>query len=270
MDVFNSIANYLLRIYFGAFTWAPPGVGLTVLSAGVGVVLLWVFQKTSNQSKIRTTKRLVQASLLELRIFRDEPRTVWRAQKSLLTTNLRYIGLMLVPALWAALPFAILVAHLESFYGRSPMAEGSESILTIRMRTPLAAVAPTLTTPPGVVPETPMVRVVAEQEISWRIRARAEVSGDLRITMGGETITQRLEAGGPQRFVPGRRVSSMLDAVWHPDGPRITLPSVEWIEIRYPEARVRVFGFSVHWLVWFTLVSVVSGLLLKKRFKVIV
>ena len=198
MDAFNSLINLLLRLYFGAFAWAPPVLGLTIFSAAAGVVLLWVFQKTSNQTRIRATKRLVQAHLLELRVFRDEPGVMWRAQKSLFVVNLRYAGLMLVPALWMGLPLAILLVHLDAFYGRSPMVVGADSILTMRMRSPVdaAAAAPALVTPAGVKAETPAVRVLAEQQVSWRIRSQAAVSDDLQITVNGDRITKRIEAGG--------------------------------------------------------------------------
>ena len=44
----------------------------------------------------------------------------------------------------------------------------------------------------------------------------------------------------------------------------------EWIEIRYPAADLRLFGFRVNWLVWFLAVSMAAALLLKKRFGVVI
>ncbi len=43
----------------------------------------------------------------------------------------------------------------------------------------------------------------------------------------------------------------------------------DWIEIRYPAAELRMFGFRVNWLVWFLLVSTAAALLLRKRFGVV-
>src|SRR5690242_10517225 len=103
MDIFNSILDFLLRLIYRAFSWSP-GAGLALISAAAGIGMLWVFQKTSNQARIRAVKRRVQAHLLELRIYRDEPAVMWQAQKALLWSNLRYLGLMLRPALFLALP----------------------------------------------------------------------------------------------------------------------------------------------------------------------
>src|SRR5512141_2803475 len=102
MDLINSAIDGLLKLYFAAFAWAPPVLGLAVLSAIVGVAMLWVFGKTSNQKRMKQVKRKVYASLLELRVFSDEPAVSWRAQKSLFAANLRYMGLALMPALWLA------------------------------------------------------------------------------------------------------------------------------------------------------------------------
>src|SRR5438477_11171595 len=99
MDVFNGALNSVLWLFFAAFSWAPPALGLTVISALVGIGMLWVFRKTSDQQGMKAVKRKVYASLLEMRVFADEPAVTWRAQKSLLAANLRYMGMALRPAL---------------------------------------------------------------------------------------------------------------------------------------------------------------------------
>src|ERR1700681_1117905 len=106
MDLFNAAINSLLSVFFAAFSWAPPVVGLSVISALVGIGMLWVFRKTSNQQGMKTVKRKVYASLLELRVFADEPGVTWRAQKSLFAANFRYMGLALQPALGMVAPVA--------------------------------------------------------------------------------------------------------------------------------------------------------------------
>jgi hypothetical protein len=265
MDLLNSIIRGILHVFFAALAWAPPVTGLVVISLAAGAAMLWVFKKTSNPAKIRGVKRLLMAYLLEMRIYRDEPGVVLRAQGSLLLANLKYIGLMLLPAVWLAAPLTILLIHLESFYGRSPLPIGREAVVTMAMRTPVNV---TLEAPPGINVET-RVRVLDEGQISWRIRPVAEVSGDLHFTVDGARIDKRIEAGAGQRFVPGRRASSVLGALWSPDEPRIASNAVEWIDIQYPAADVDLFGIRMHWLVWFTAISMLLALLLRKRFGVV-
>ena len=99
METFNNAIDGFLKLLIG---WAPPVLGLTLLSAVIGVAMLWVVGKTSNQARMKEVKRKVYAALLELRVFADEPAVTWRAQKMLFASNMRYMGLALVPALWAS------------------------------------------------------------------------------------------------------------------------------------------------------------------------
>jgi hypothetical protein len=271
MDLFNAVFNSPLRLFFAAFSWAPPVLGLTVISALVGIGMLWVVGKTSNQAEMKAVKRKVYASLLELRVFADEPGVTWRAQKSLFLANFRYMGLALRPALVMAAPVALLLIHLEAFYGRAPLPLGREAVVTMTMSGLLDSQkpAPQLEASAGVAVETPPVRVLDERQISWRIRPVSAGSGQLRFTVDGQPVTKAIESGPAQRFVPGRSVSSMLAALWNPDQKRIPSPAVEWIEIRYPEAWIEVFGLRLNWLIWFLIVSMISALLLKKRFGVV-
>src|SRR5258707_7961067 len=112
MHAINAIIDSVLSIFIAAFGWAPPLVGLTILSAAVGVGMLWVFRKTSNQQRMKAVKRKVYAALLELRVYADEPGVTWRAQKSLFGANFRYMGLALKPALWMVIPVGLLLIHL--------------------------------------------------------------------------------------------------------------------------------------------------------------
>ena len=76
MALVNSAIDAVLRAFYAAFGWAPPALGLTVLSAAAGVGMLWIFRRTSNQERMKAVKRRVYASLLELRVYSDEPRLI--------------------------------------------------------------------------------------------------------------------------------------------------------------------------------------------------
>lgn len=272
MDLFNSILGSLLLLYFAAFSWAPPALGLTVLSALVGVAMLWVFRKTSNQARMKAVKNQVWAALFELRVYVDEPRVTWRAQKSLFAANLRYMGLALRPAVWMILPMALLLLHLEAFYARAPLPVGREAIVTMGMSRDWDpnSPAPQLAPPPEVRVTGPPVRAIDAREVSWRIQPVSAVSGKLTFLVDGRPVSKMIEAGTRQRFVPGRSVNSAIQALWSPDERRIPSDRVEWIEIRYPEASLPILGIEWNWLVWFFAVSLAAALLLKKHFGVVI
>jgi hypothetical protein len=271
VDTVNAALGALLRGYFAVFAWAHPLVGLALLSALVGVAMLWLFARASNQPAIVRTKRRVYAHLMELRLFADDPVLMFRAQGRLLAANARYLGLMLVPALAIAVPVVALLVRLDAFYGRAPLAVGADALVTVEMRGGggVSARAPHLEAPEGIAVETPAVRVSGERQVVWRIRALRPVSGRLTIKFAEGAVEKRIETGAGFRFVPGRRVSSLLAALWYPDEPRLTHPAVEWIDIDYPPAGLVFLGLDWHWLIWFTLISMATALALRKRFRVV-
>jgi hypothetical protein len=242
-----------------------PVAGLALISVLAGIGMLWLFGRTSNQAAIRKTKRRLQAYLLELRLFGDEPSLIWKAQAGLLAYNARYIALMLVPVVILTAPMAVVLMHLESFYGMRPLPLGEESIVTVQLKRGLDA---RLEAPEGVAVETPGVRVPSERQVSWRIRPLKEVSGALRVVTPEGTFEKQIAAGRGLRYVSDRRVSSAWDLLWHPAEKKLPDGAVEWIEVRYPAAQVAWLGIETHWLVWFLLFSMASALLLKGRFKV--
>src|SRR5215471_4528620 len=73
MAFVNSAIDAVLRAFYAAFGWAPPALGLTILSAAAGIGMLWVFSRTSDGERTTAVKRKVYAALLEMRVYADEP-----------------------------------------------------------------------------------------------------------------------------------------------------------------------------------------------------
>lgn len=117
-------------------------ISLAAIGIGVGLAFLLVLRKLSNQDAIRKIRRQIQACLYELRLFVDEPSLVWRAQVRLLALNVRYLALMLRPALVLAVPMLFLFAVLEPFYGKAPLAISEDSIVTIKLAHPAGPLLP--------------------------------------------------------------------------------------------------------------------------------
>ncbi|HJZ99489.1 MAG TPA: hypothetical protein VKE70_23425 [Candidatus Solibacter sp.] len=272
MDFLSTAIDAVLRAYFAAFSVAPPVVGLTVLAVLAGIGMLWIASKTSNQASIKQVKRRVAASLLELRVFDDEPAVTGRALKSLIGANARYIGLALRPAVVMAIPMVLLLMHLESFYGFAPLKPDTETTLTVRMGPGwnIAGPAPTISAPPEVSVTSPAVRVTAAREITWRLKPTAPVSGNVSLMISGRSVDKQIEAGSGQRLVAPRRVSSELARLWTPGERKIAEADVEWMELVYPEASLPVLGFEVNWLVWFFAVSIVTALVFRKKLGVVI
>ncbi len=267
--------NAILRQVVGVFATTPadlhPLVGLTVLSVGVGVFMLWVFGKVSNQDRILATKKLVQAYLLELRLYGDDPGLIWKSQSALIRANFRYMGLMLKPAIYLTVPIIILLFHLDAFYGMKPLPVGESAVVTVQVDGDFTAdtPAPTLKAPPGVRVETPAVRAVEPAQFSWRIRPERAMSGSLQFDWGDNGSWEKsIAAGAERQLLSVRRVGTWYEAAWNPGEDRIETASVAWVEILYPAATIEAGGVDLHWLIWFLVLSIVPAYLLKDYFGV--
>jgi len=243
------------------YTWS-----LSAIAAAVGVVLLWAFRRFSDQPRIALAKRKVRAHLLAFRLFADEPAMIFRAQSQLLRWNLRYLALMLKPALITMIPLAALLFHLDAVYGRRALRVGETAIVTARVADPAALNMLALTAVgPGIAVETPALRVPQEQSVCWRVRALANAPGAVRLATPGGAMLKRVQAGAAGWYISARRVASLHEWLCNPGEARLPDGAVRSIDVEYPSAEIGVCGFGMHWLVWFCVVSFAVMLVLRKR-----
>lgn len=262
----------LIGGFGGLFGALHPLISLTLISVATGVGMLWVFGRVSDQKKIERTKKRLQAYLLELRLFGDDLALVWRSQKNLLTGNLRYMALMLKPALYLTVPVVVLMIHMDGFYGWAPLPVGQSAVITVQTGQVLTSStpAPELEAPPGIVVETPAVRALRAGQFSWRVRAEQPTEGVFKFNWNGTQFEKSIAAGSPWRYLSLRRVRSVWDALWNPGEDRLTAPNIEWIETPYPQALVGIAGIEVEWYYWFLLISVIAAYGLKGYFDVVI
>ena len=227
--------------------------------AGIGILL--VFRYMSDQAAVRRAKGIAQAHLLEFRLFMDDPVLVLRAQRDLIVANLHFLKLMLRPFLWMLVPMAVLLAFLEAFYGHAALRVGEAALITAQLTNPTALV--TLQAPPEIAVETPAVHVLAERQLTWRIRPLRATTAELQILSGGRTFTKRITAGPGIHFLSERR-GSLLSLLLYPTESPLSGSEIAWIQIRYPPATV----LRMHWLIWFFAISAITALALRRRFGV--
>ncbi len=100
------------------------------------------------------------------------------------------------------------------------------------------------------------------------MRALTRASANVIFRTGQAALSKRIDAGRTSGFVSERRVASLIDWIRYPGEARLSNGPLQWISVDYPAASLDVFGFGLHWLVWFLVVSLVTMLLAKKRFGV--
>jgi hypothetical protein len=244
---------------------------LAALGVALGLLLLLLLRKVSNQQAVGHIRRQLQACLYELRLFVDEPAIVWKAQMRLLWLNVRYLALMLRPALILAVPMLFLFSLLEPFYGKAPLEVSEASLVTVKLaHLPGALVAsPILQPPPGIQVETPAVRIQGTGLICWRIRARKPASGLIRIVFPTEIVTKTIASGTKPGLLSMRRVQSLWQLFWYPTEAPLPVGSVEWVEIGYPPRAFSWLGLELPWFVWVLVFSIATVLVLKRPLHVV-
>ena len=273
MWVLNSVLDKLFDVMFLPFRNMSPWVGMFLVSLLTSFLMLFIFRHTSNQAGIKKAKNLIKAHLLELRLFPDDMRVQFRAQGRILLANLKYIGYNSKPMLVMIVPVLLILIQLNLWFGARSLKPGESALLKVKLsgdRFP-SEVTVNLEPPPQIVIETPPLRIEDEAEIDWRIKAKENGLGRLTLVVGSETIVKDVAVGTkPLSKISTLRVGrNVLDQVFNP-GER-PLPSgsiVRSVELKYPEARMDLFGRRIHWLVVYFVLSIIFGFAFKGVFKV--
>ena len=230
-----------------AHTWS-----LTAIAAITGVVLLWVWKRFSGQEGIAQAKRQARAQLYAMRLFADDPVLVLRAQRQLLLWIARYLAGALRPTAVAVVPLLVLFVQLDGVYGHRPLVPGESAIVIAQFGggMDVGTLAATLEGR-GVVVETPAVRIPDRRQVCWRVRAVTASSGSVLLRAPGVARAQAVRCG---------RGLDLLAAL------RDRSPS---IDLACPPATLDVWGFGIHWTVWFLSVSLLTMLVLRGRIGVV-
>ena len=124
MAFLNRLVAGVLDAILWPFRGLPEVVGLGVVALLTALLVLVVYRQTSNQEGITAVRRSIVATLLEMRLFRDDLVVVFRAQGRILGDSARYFRYSLVPLAWILVPLLLLFIHLDRVYGYDPVEAG--------------------------------------------------------------------------------------------------------------------------------------------------
>lgn len=268
MSPFNAAVGRGIELLLRPLAGLPAEVAVTGWSLLLAVVMLLAVKRFSNQVALDAVKRRIHACLFEIRLYNDDLRAIFRAQLELLRHNGRYLLLSLPPLIVMIVPVALLLVHLQPFYGYRPFRPGEGVLLEAQLN----AAGPArpsleLEAPPGLTVETPAVWSPALAEVAWRLRATA--AGDYLVTVraGGEAWTKTVTVGGGVRRLSPRRPSASLadQLAWVAEPPVPAGGAVRAISVAYPPRRLALAGESDYaWMVALLVLSTALALALKK------
>lgn len=273
MWIFNSGFGKIFDVLFLPFRSMSPWVGMVLISFLTGLLMLFVFKWTSNQSGIQKVKNKIKAHLLELRLFKDSLSQSLRSQGNILRCNLRYISYSAKPMLVMILPLILILVQLNFWFGYESLTPDESAILKIKLaegQNPMDTqikVQPS----PGLELETPPLRIEESHEINWRFSAHQEGMQQFLVTIDGETIHKKVSVAQKplSKISPLKTNKRFLDQVLYPaESPIKSQIPIQAIEIQYPGKSMDLFGWKIHWIIVYFILSIVFGFAFKGVFKV--
>jgi uncharacterized membrane protein (DUF106 family) len=254
------------------FELFPPLVGLVAVSAVTGVLMLLIFGHASDQARITTAKDRLKAHIMEMWIFRNDPRAMFLAIGGVARYNLQYLRHSLRPIVFIFVPVLLVMVQLGIRYASDPLPCGASARVRVELREGVrpTETAVTLESPLGVRVMSPPLRVDAKGTIDWKVRA--EIPGPHTLSFATPTgpLTKVLFVAPDLRVGKVTAISARggtWDAFLYPvDAPIPGGSVVERIVIDYPARDLSVLGLNLHWLVVFFVVSVAVGYALKGVF----
>ena len=254
------LINKVVSALLWPFALLPAWIGLFLVSAISGVILLWIYGKVSNQAKIKTTKAKVYACLLESILFRHDVFVTLKAQLRMFLAGGRYFSLAIGPVLIMMLPCVFLLAGINSRYGYEGFKPGESGIVELELSEP-DLLYKTSAEALGAVELTPPVRVPESNRVFWRVTLPESVSQPLalNIKVGDAEFEKQLFSGSQVQKIDAFWSSNWLDKLLYPEGPA-EIEHVKSLSLSYPE-RYFSLGFTeTVWLVFFLIFSMFTGI----------
>jgi hypothetical protein len=253
------------------FRGLPAWIGLTVISAVVSVAMLIAFGRVSDQDALDRIKRRITAGIYEIRLFKDDLRTIFASQFQIVRHTMTYFRLSMVPMLWIMVPIIVIIIQLQFQYGYASLQPGESTIVTLELTEEGAADIDAngdgirLDAPSGVRVETPLVWIPSLREANWRIVADEPGEHELVILVGERTVTKSLRIAGGTVLRSPIRPSSFFGQIAYPAEPAVPRGSgIESIRVDYADADVNLIGIEMHWIIAFFILTMVFAFGLAK------
>ena len=268
LSVVNPVCTVIADGVYAVLSPLPIWLGLSLISAVAGVVILVAFGYLSNQAAIVRAKDDIKAHLLALKLFKDELRVTFASQFRLLWAIGRLQRHMLLPILILLLPMVLVLAQMGVRYQWRPLHVGEQTVIRMKLKGPFGEGADIkVTANPGLVVEAGPVP--GGGEVVWRVRAVEPGTHSLQFQVGESTVEKELVVGDRfQRVSPLRPGRSWTSQILYP----VELPlrgelPLESIEVVYPNRESWLYGAN-YWVLHFFVVSMIVAIVLRPVFNV--
>lgn len=273
----NRLSELLFGSWFDLIAAWPDWLQIGLTALPLTVLALLIYRWVSDQAGIVRTKDRIKAYLLELWLYKDDPRVLLGAQGRVFWHSLVYLKHALLPVAILLVPVGLLTAQVESRFAlRAP--DPGEAVLVG------ATVAPAdnllrkdaSITGAGLRVETPPLRVTATGEVLWRVSSDGPGQRVLDVRVGSAAAALDLRVAGSRHPPLAAEIFPADDwrSLAHPATPALPAaagatraPALVRLAIDYPPARGRFAGLSsASW--WLLGATLLIGFTIRRWFGV--
>lgn len=261
------------------FVWFPDWFQLVFLSFICAIILLMIFKRVSRQDKIKFHKNKIFGYILETGIFRDQIGRILVNQVSILKHNVFYLRYVAAPFLLLMIPVLFVCVELDSRMGFQPFKNGNQFIIRADLQgTDVSRMADLLyaiecETSDGIVLETPPLRVKQDGGIFWRARVVDDTRENyinLTISGTGDTVKKFVATGamGGRIALSKTKSGSWKYLLSFCDPPIDGQSAFREIRLNYARSTLPILSIHLTPIVWFFVLTMLFGFLVKPVLKV--
>lgn len=272
----------VLNRIFDLFSCSLSPVGryvfIVLLSLLSAVMFLLIFKKTSNQKKIKYHKNKIFGYVLQIPLYKDRFGVLFGSIGRILKHNALYVLHTLASLIFILIPLLFIMVQINNRCGYAPLAQGQDFLIRVTLDETVDQAtleSASCEPPPGIVLETPALRVEDEKQVFWRARvvdASPENTSSIRIQLEGHSpvIEKSLAtAYNQKRFTPEKKQPSLWNRIFYnAEGYLPAETPVTEISIGYARAGYPFFFWQVDAILLFFILTLIFGFALKGVFRV--
>ena len=233
--------------------------------------MLAIFGKTSNQKGITKAKGRLKGFILEIWLFKDDPKLMLKAFGKVLFNNLFYLRYTLPPLAIIIVPVLLIMVQLNLRYGHEPFEPGDTTLLKVALTEeyPVLDNPVRLEVPDGISVVTPPLRIPEKNEVDWRLRIDEPGDYTISIVSGEDTIEKKIVADGSIVKIAASKGRAFDFAfIGYPsERPIASNSAFLSVNVAYPLRYREVAGLGMWGWIFFA-ASIVAGFALKGPLKV--
>jgi hypothetical protein len=273
MWVINRVLSRAFDIPLYPFRGLNPWVGMAVIAAITAVIFLYIYKYTSNQTQIKKYKEKIKGHFLEVRLYKDIPRLIFKAEWNAMKSNFLYLRYVLVPLVIMIPIFIIFLIQLWPYYNYNQFDSGETTLVKVKLSENAAPeeLNLKLAVPAGLSIDSPPLRMGKEKEVDWRIRVEKKGTYDLTFTKpDGATFTKVLKAGDRIERVSQKRPGpGIMDQISYPnEAPYPSSLNVASVELAYDNTPGHFYAMGKFWLIPYLLLAIIFAFALKGLLRV--